>query len=71
MIAFVVAGIGLLFSAPWWWTVTLGTAVYSLLLSILGLPVANFSILIDMAIVAILLIGNRFAYTILPFPSMQ
>ena len=46
-IGFVLAGIGLLFSASWWWTLTIGTAVFSFLLCILGLPVAKFGALIS------------------------
>lgn len=68
-IMFVLAGAGLLFSAPWWYTVTLAAAVFSFILCILGLPIAKYGALIDIAIVAVLLLGNQYGLTFLPFPT--
>lgn len=67
---FVLAGIGLLFSAPWWWTLTLVAAAISFLLCILGLPVAKWGALIDVLIAAVLLLGNQYGLAFLPFPAV-
>jgi hypothetical protein len=69
-VAFVLAGIGLLFSAPWWWTLTLGAVAISFLLCILRLPVAKWGALIDVLIAAVLLLGNQYGLTFLPFPAV-
>ncbi len=66
-VAFVVAGIALLFAIPWWWTATLGAALYSLFLCLLGLPVAKWGLLIDLVIMAILLLGRSYELSFLPF----
>jgi len=57
-IGFVVAGLGLLFSASWWATAVLVAAVYSFLLCLISLPESKWGALIDVGIVAILLFGN-------------
>lgn len=67
-ITFVVAGIGLLLSAPWWWSVTMGATLFSLFLCILGWPEARWGALIDVLIVAVLIIGSQLGLTFLPFP---
>jgi hypothetical protein len=67
-IAFVIAGIGLLFSAPWWWTATLLAAIYSLFLSVLGWPDSKYGALIDVLILAVLYFGNQVGLSLLPFP---
>lgn len=66
MIGFVAAGIGLLFAAPWWFTVTIGATVYSLFLSVLGWPDSCWGALIDVAILVILLFGDRIGLSFLP-----
>ena len=67
-IAFVVAGIGLLLSASWWWPVTVGAAIYSLFLCLLGWSESKWGALIDAIIVAVLIIGSQIGLSFLPFP---
>ena len=66
-VAFVVAGIALLFATPWWWPATLGAALYSIFLCLLGLPVAKWGLAIDLLIVVILLLGRSYGLSFLPF----
>lgn len=58
-IGFVVAGLGLLFSASWWATAVLVTAVYSFILCLISLPESKWGALIDAGIVTIFLFGNQ------------
>lgn len=67
-IAFVAAGIGLLLSAPWWWALTIGAAIYSLFLCLLGWSESKWGALINVIISAVLIIGTQFGLSFLPFP---
>jgi hypothetical protein len=66
-LAFIVAGVGLLFSTSWWFVITVGATLFSLCLSVLAWPDSRWSALIDILILAILLIGNQMQLSFLPF----
>jgi hypothetical protein len=68
MVVFVIAGLGLLFSAQWWWTITLAAALYSLLLCIVTWPESRWGALINLGILALLLLGEQLTWSFLPFP---
>lgn len=61
-VGFVVAGIGLWTLAPWWFGVTLGATLYSLVLCILGWPDAQFGVYINLIILAYLFFGGRLGW---------
>lgn len=67
-VVYVIAGLGLLFTAPWWSTATIAVALYSLVLCIVSWPESRWGALINLAILALLLFGSRLAFTFLPFP---
>lgn len=70
-IGFVVAGFGLLFSASWWWAASLGAALFSLLLCILGLPDSKWGGLIDIIIFLVLLVGNNMGFHFCLYPDIR
>ncbi len=53
-VAFVVAAVGLLLLAPWWWGLALGAAVASALLCALFVPTASAGLVVDAVILALL-----------------
>ena len=61
-IGYVVAGVGLLLLAPWWFGITLWVTVLSLVLCILGWPDAQFGVYIDLVILVYLLVGGQFGW---------
>lgn len=61
-LAFVVAGIACLTGQAWWITYATWTAVFSLLLSILGWPDARIGVVVDLMILALLVLGPRFGW---------
>ncbi len=66
-LGFVLAGIGLLFSASWWWSLTLGAALFSLLLNLIQLPESKWGATINLLIIAVLWLGAQYHLTFLPF----
>jgi hypothetical protein len=58
-VGFVVAALALLLLRPWWRPLTLGVALLSLVITILGWPDAWFGVLVNLAILACLLVGER------------
>ena len=61
-LAFMVSGMGLILLQPWWISFTLYTAIYSLALSILGLPFSRYGLIINVIILGYLIIGDRLAW---------
>ena len=62
MVAFIAAGIGLLVSAPWWISLTLGAAAVSTVLCLLGMPDTVFGLLINIIIFALLYFGGNLGW---------
>lgn len=58
-IGFVVAGAAVLLLRPLWRSLTLGVAVLSPAITVLGRPDALFGVLVNLAILAYLLVGER------------
>jgi hypothetical protein len=65
-IGYVIAGIGLFTSVPWWMGLTLWVTVFSLVLCITGWPGSQFGVYIDVILLGYLLFGGRFGW--LPKP---
>jgi hypothetical protein len=61
-LGFVVSGAALLLLAPWWSSITLITAAYSLVLTILEWPDSRIGIPIDVILLGYLLIGGRLGW---------
>ena len=61
-IAFVVAGVAVVFSFHWWFEYTLIVTASSLVLCVLGWPDSRFGILINTVILAYLVTGNTFGW---------
>lgn len=57
-LTFVLAGVGAFATFPWWRTVTLYAAIFSLILSILGWPDSRIGVFINIAILAYLGFGT-------------
>ena len=66
-VGFILAGIGLLFSTSWWWSLTMGVALFSLLLNIINVPESKWGAAIDLVIIAVLWFGAQYQLTLLPF----
>jgi hypothetical protein len=62
MVAFIAAGVGLLVSATWWFTLTLWAAVVSTVLCLLGMPDTVFGLLINVIIFAVLYFGGNLGW---------
>lgn len=61
-VGFVVAGIGLLILAPWWYALTFWMALFSLVLCILAWPEAQFGAYTNLIILAFLLVGEQLGW---------
>ena len=61
-LAFIAAGVGLIILLPWWYSLTLYAAVYSLFLSISGWPDARFGVFVNLIILAFLWIGGNYGW---------
>ncbi len=61
-VIWVTAGIGLVFSAPWWHVVTVAAALFSSVMCILGLPVAKYGLLINLVILVLLFLNGQFRW---------
>ena len=61
-LAFIASGLGLIFLQPWWQTLTLYTTIYSLALSILGLPFSRYGLIINIIILGYLFLGDRLGW---------
>lgn len=61
-IGFVVAGVAVFTSQPWWQALTLWVTLFSLVISILGWPDSQFGVLINLVILAYLLFGGRMGW---------
>jgi hypothetical protein len=59
-IGWVVVGVGVLLLAPWWQAVTIAVAIFAAALCILGLPVAKYGLLINLAVVGFVLLNGQF-----------
>lgn len=59
-IGWVIAGIGVLLLAPWWQPVTVAVALFAAALCILGLPIAKYGLLTNLAVVGFVLLNGRF-----------
>jgi len=62
-VAFVISGVAIFFSPPWWWSFTLAVTGVSLVLSILGWPDARFGVLANVVILGFLFIGPRLGWS--------
>ena len=62
-VAFVISGVAIFFSPPWWWSFTLAVTGVSLVLSILGWPDARFGVLANVVILVFLFIGPRLGWS--------
>lgn len=58
-LAFAVGGVGVLLTAAWWAPVVLISALFSLVLGVLGLPESRFGIVVDLVILGYLLVASR------------
>ncbi|NIM94204.1 MAG: ABC transporter permease [Anaerolineales bacterium] len=58
-LAFIAAGVGVIILQPWWSTLALTTAIYSLILSVLGWPDSRIGVLIDILIIVFLVLGSN------------
>lgn len=61
-LAFIAAGLGLIFLQPWWQSITLYATIYSLVLSILGLPDSRYGLIINIIILGYLFFGDRLGW---------
>ncbi len=61
-VAFVIAGVAIFFSPPWWWSFTLAVTVASLVVTILGWPDAKIGVLANIIILLFLVIGPRLGW---------
>jgi hypothetical protein len=59
---FVISGAALILLAPWWPSITLVSAGYSLALTILGWPDSRIGIPIDVILLGYVLIGGRLGW---------
>lgn len=58
-VEFLVAGAAVLLLRSWWRSLTFGVAFLSLEITVLGWPDAWFGVLVNLAILAYLLVGDR------------
>ena len=61
-LAFIASGLGLIFLQPWWQTLTIYTTIYSLALSILGLPFSRYGLIINIIILGYLFFGDSLGW---------
>jgi len=61
-VAFVIAGVTIFFSPPWWWSYTLAVTVASLIVTLLGWPDAKFGVLANIIILLFLFFGPRLGW---------
>jgi hypothetical protein len=61
-VAFVIAGVTIFFSPPWWWSFTLAVTVASLIVTLLGWPDAKFGVLANIIILLFLFFGPRLGW---------
>jgi hypothetical protein len=61
-VAFVVAGVAIFFSPPWWWSFTLAVTVASLIVTLLGWPDARYGVLANIIILLFLFFGPRLGW---------
>jgi hypothetical protein len=57
-LGFAVAGMAVLLSRPWWRQFTLGAALFSLVVTTLGLPDSPYGVVVNLAILAYLFVGE-------------
>ena len=57
-----VAGVAVFTLRPWWWTLTLGTALASLVVTVLGLPHSAGGVVLNVLILAYLILGRRYSF---------
>lgn len=55
-VAFLAVGFSLLLARPWWRTLALGTTLFSLAVTVLGLPDSPYGVAVNLAILAYLLV---------------
>lgn len=58
-VGFAVAGLAVLLARPRWRRLTLGVALFSLAITLLGLPDSPYGVVVNLAILACLLAGGR------------
>jgi hypothetical protein len=61
-VAFVIAGVTIFFSPPWWWSFTLAVTAASLIVTVLGWPDARVGVLANIIILLFLFIGPRLGW---------
>ena len=61
-VAFVIAGVAIFFSPPWWWSFTLAVTIASLIVTLLGWPDARFGVLANIVILLFLFLGPRLGW---------
>jgi hypothetical protein len=61
-VLFAIAGFAVLMNATWWPTVTVSLAAASLVLCLLQLPETKFGVALNVALLAVLLIGRNAAW---------
>ncbi|MFO7634031.1 MAG: hypothetical protein R6W76_15910 [Caldilinea sp.] len=59
-VAWVLAGVSVIALASWWPGLTVAVAIFSSALCVLGLPVANYGLLMNLAILLFVLANGRF-----------
>jgi hypothetical protein len=59
-LAWVIAGLGLVFTASWWQAMTIGAALFSSVMCVLGLPVAKFGLLINIATLTVVFLNGQY-----------
>jgi hypothetical protein len=60
--AFVASGVGLVTLQPWWRTLTLAAALFSLTLSVLGWPDSRIGVWVNLAILGFLFFAPRLSW---------
>ena len=61
-VAFVIAGVAIFFSPPWWWSFTLAVTIASLIVTLLGWPDARYGVLANIIILVFLFLGPRLGW---------
>jgi hypothetical protein len=61
-LGFVVGAVGVSTGQPWWRMLTLAVTLFSLVVTLLGLPDSPFGVMINLIILGYLLVGDRLAW---------
>ena len=58
-VGFWIAALGAFTGRPWWMPVAMGVALVSLVLTVLGWPSSRIGVVVNLAILAVLVLGER------------